>query len=71
MGKFAHKPKKYASLPFKLRIISVQQDAPRIATATGWPVRKPRTPSRHVDRLGVNSCPEVSVAARCDAFRGS
>ena len=31
MGKFAHKPKKYASLPFKLRIIRVQQDAPRIA----------------------------------------
>ena len=49
MGKFAHKPKKYASLPFKLRIISVQQDAPRIATATGWPVRKPRTPSHRVD----------------------
>jgi hypothetical protein len=40
MGKFAHKPKTYASLPFKLRIISVQQDAPRIATATGLAYQK-------------------------------
>jgi len=35
MGKFAHKPKKYASLPFKLRIISVQQDAPEFRDSNG------------------------------------
>lgn len=35
MSKFAHKPKKYASLPFKLRIIRVQQDAPEFRDSNG------------------------------------
>jgi hypothetical protein len=40
MDKSAHKSTKSASLPFKLRIIRVQQDAPSFATATGLAYQK-------------------------------
>jgi hypothetical protein len=48
MSKFAHKPKKYASLPFKLRIIRVQQDAPEF---------------RDGNRAGPSESPELHRAA--------